>query len=186
MLKEFLNCGVSLCPCLNQVKMQREVKLHVSKVISLCITFAKTQRFSLLNQRKCVRTMIDHHTGLNICALYQRIHKNTTWFNSFVCHMPALTNTHVDTICKTREMKQERPWRITPPPCHGPQTKTVLHGSALRIPDLSHQQHFTPPSTRHSSNPPTKPANSSTKAPQEGQRQLTPVALVSLGCYCSI
>lgn len=89
--------------------MQREVKLHVPIVISLCITFAKTQRFSLLNQRKYVWTMIDHHTGLNICALYQRILKNTTWFNSFVCHMPALTNSHVDTICKTREMKQERP-----------------------------------------------------------------------------
>lgn len=34
---------------------------------------------------------------------------------------------------------------LSPPSARGLQTKTVLHGSARKIPDLPHQQHFTLP-----------------------------------------
>lgn len=76
---------------------------------------------------------------------------------------------------------------LSPPSVHGLQTKTVLHGSALKIPDLPHQQHFTLPATHSHAHTHSlihsllKPLKCSPKAHQEGRRQLTPATLVSRG-----
>ena len=65
--------------------------------------------------------------------------------------------------------------------------KDMLHRSALKIHDLAHQQHFSLPSSHtHIIRTPLLPLNCSPEAHQEGQSQLTPASMVSLGFYCSI
>lgn len=112
----------------------------------------------------------------------------------FAVNMPALTYKCTwACICKMSAVKQGRPWGNTPPP--RPQSmvsrqRQCCMAQLWRYLIHLHQQHllYQAHTSKHTHIIRTllKPPNCSPKAHQEGQRQLTPVAVASLGCYCSI